>query len=78
MRKYRVHLFDGSYELLTDETHAITLDLDTAEGHAAAERALANRISALVRRAQATGEYARHPRLEVRDWLTGRKELDWC
>lgn len=77
MRKYRLHLFDGDYELLADETHSIAVDLDSPEGHAAAQAVLADRARALVAHAQAAGEYVTQPRLELRDWLTGRKELDW-
>lgn len=76
-RKYRLHLFDGGYELLADETHSIAVDLETAEGHAEAQAVLYARARALIERARDTGEYVNHPRLEVRDWLTGQKELDW-
>lgn len=54
MRKYRLHLYDGDYELLADETHAIAVDLESAEGYAAAERVLDVRGCALIARAQAT------------------------
>ena len=77
MRKYRLHLYDGGYELLADETHAVAVDLETPEGHAAAQVVLADRARALVARAVDAGEYVNHPRLELRDWLTGHKELDW-
>lgn len=77
MRKYRLHLFDGDYELLADETHSIAVDLDSPEGHAAAQTVLAGRGRALIERARDCGDYVTRPRLELHDWLTGRKELDW-
>lgn len=77
MRKYRLHLYDGDYELLGDETHSVAVDLETAEGHAAAQTVLSERARALVYRARTSGEQVDRPRLEIRDWLTGRKELDW-
>jgi len=77
MRKYRLRLYDGAYELLSDETHAIVVDLDSPAGFATAQATLGERASALIRRAQAVGEHVSAPRLEVCDWLTGTKELDW-
>jgi hypothetical protein len=77
MRKYRLHLYDGDYELLADETHSIAVDLDSPEGHAAAQTVLAGRARALIERARDRGDYVTRPRLELHDWLTGRKELDW-
>lgn len=77
LRKFRLHLYDGDYELLADETHSIAVDLDSPAGHAAAQPVLADRARALIARARSSREYVFQPRLEVRDWLTGQKELDW-
>lgn len=72
-QRYRLHIFDGVYEVLHDRTYLITLDLDRP-GY---EGTLDRQLQALTREAEAANEPMDRPRLEVRDAVTGVKVLDW-
>lgn len=61
--KYRLHIFDGDYEVLHKRTHVVTLDLDAPSS----EGALNQHLWALTRDARAANEPMDAPRLEVRD-----------
>lgn len=70
---YRVHVFDGQYEVLHKRTFTHRLDL---EGPGLNEH-LDRLLQALTRAALAENEPMGSPRLEVRDAHTGIKLLDW-
>lgn len=72
-RKYRLHIYDGEYEVLHDRLHLITLDLD---GHGV-ELVLAQQLQALTRAALAANEPMDAPRLVVVDVATGARVRDW-
>lgn len=72
IRTYQIRLYDGDYELLAGRQHLVVLDLDGPAWPAI----LAERLTVLMHHAQAGGEYARAPRLEV--WDGGRRVLDWA
>lgn len=71
--RYRLHVFDGAYEVLADRTYVLTLDLDAPGVDAILDR----HLQALTREALATNEPMTTPRLEVRDAATGVKVRDW-
>ncbi len=71
-RTYRLHIFDGQYEVLHKRIHTVDLDLDSP----AAEAILLSHLGRLTREAEAAGEYMGAPRLEVRDFQTGAKVRD--
>ena len=71
--RYRLHIFDGAYEVLHDRTYVTVLELDRP-GY---EGVLDRWLQALTREATAANEPISVPRLEVRDAVTGVKVLDW-
>lgn len=70
---YRLHIFDGQYEVLTDRRHVVILDL-SIPGY---ESTLNQQMQALTRQALAANEPMDSPRLEVRD-QAGTVVLDWA
>lgn len=73
-RRYRLRLYDGPYELLDGQVHAVVVDLSTVESQAV----LDDRLRALLVQAQAANEYARAPRLTLHDWATDMYVMDWA
>lgn len=71
--KYRLRVYDGQYEVLSDRTYSVVVDLDSPSASGILDRQLV----ALVREATAANEPMDVPRLEVCDWLTGVKVMDW-
>jgi hypothetical protein len=71
--RYRLHVFDGAYEVLANRTYVVTLDLDRP----AVDGILDRHLQSLTREATAANEPMDSPRLEVRDAATGVKLLDW-
>lgn len=71
--RYRLHIFDGEYEVLHKRVYVVTLDL-TRPGY---EGALDRHLQALTRAAIEANEPMSSPRLEVRDAETGAHVLDW-
>lgn len=71
---YRLHIFDGQYEVLHQRRYVLVLDL-SVPGYAAV---LGQQLQALTREALAANEPMDHPRLEVRDAVSGVKVLDWA
>lgn len=72
-RRYRLHIFDGQYEVLHRRTYQIELDLDGPGVGPMLDR----QLMALTAAARSANEPMDEPRLEVRDWATGVKVLDW-
>jgi predicted naringenin-chalcone synthase len=72
-RQYRLHVYDGEYEVLHDRQHVITLDMD---GHGV-DLVLAQQLQALTRAALAANETMDAPRLVVVDVATGERVRDW-
>ncbi|SCL42179.1 hypothetical protein GA0074692_6851 [Micromonospora pallida] len=72
-QRYRLHIFDGAYEVLHKRIFIVTLDL-TLPGY---EGILDRHLQALTRAALAAHEPMSAPRLEVRDAVTGALVLDW-
>lgn len=72
-RIYRVHVFDGQYEVLHKRTLTQQLDLEGPGVDGILDRLL----QALTRAAQADNEPMDAPRLEIRDARTGTTVLDW-
>ncbi|OKI52840.1 hypothetical protein [Micromonospora sp. CB01531] len=70
---YRLHVFDGQYEVLANRRYVVVLDL-SIPGYATT---LNQQLQALTRDALAANEPMDVPRLEVRDAATGTKVLDW-
>jgi hypothetical protein len=70
---YRLHIFDGQYEVLHDRRYVVVLDL-SVPGYAAI---LGQQLQTLTRAALDANEPMESPRLEVRDPATGVKVLDW-
>ncbi|MFF0721362.1 hypothetical protein [Micromonospora sp. NPDC003816] len=70
---YRLHIFDGQYEVLHDRRHVVILDL-SIPGYATI---LSQQLQTLTRAALDANEPMDSPRLEVRDAATGVKILDW-
>ncbi len=70
---YRVHIFDGQYEVLHKRVFTYQLDLEGPGVDGMLDRLL----QALTRAALAANEPMDHPRLEVRDAVSGVKVLDW-
>ncbi|MCT2280381.1 hypothetical protein [Micromonospora chalcea] len=70
---YRLHIFDGQYEVLAGRRHIVVLDL-SLPGY---ESILAQQLQALTRQAVAANEPMDSPRLEVRDAGSGAHVLDW-
>jgi hypothetical protein len=74
VRRYRLKIYDGNYEVLHKRTFSIDLDLDSPY----APSVLNERLVALTRQAeQVDNEYMGAPRLEVCDWVTGEVLLNW-
>ncbi|MFI6160409.1 hypothetical protein ACIA59_10715 [Micromonospora haikouensis] len=73
MTIYRVHVFDGQYEVLHKRVITYQLDLDGPGVDGMLDRLL----QALTRAAQAENEPMDNPRLEIRDARTGATALDW-
>ncbi|SBT63910.1 hypothetical protein GA0070622_0878 [Micromonospora sediminicola] len=71
-RVYRVHVFDGAYEVLHKRTLTYQLDLEGPGVDGVLDRLL----QALTRAALAENEPMGSPRLEIRD-ATGTTVLDW-
>ncbi|MFI6228860.1 hypothetical protein ACIBCR_16275 [Micromonospora echinospora] len=72
-QRYRLHIFDGAYEVLHDRKYIVTLDLDMP----GLDGILDRHLQGLTRAALAANEPMTCPRLEVRDAVTGVKVLDW-
>ena len=72
-RRYRLRIYDGQYEVLANRTYSVTVDLESPSTPGILDRQLV----ALTTDAQATNEPMDRPRLEVHDWTTGVKVLDW-
>ncbi|GAB3856500.1 hypothetical protein GCM10029963_52980 [Micromonospora andamanensis] len=72
-RIYRVHVFDGQYEVLHKRRFTYQLDLDGPGLDGILDRLL----QALTRAALADNEPMDCPRLEIRDAQTGTTVLDW-
>ncbi|GGM14435.1 hypothetical protein [Micromonospora yangpuensis] len=72
-RIYRVHVFDGQYEVLHDRTFTQQLDLEGPGVDGILDRLL----QALTRAALAENEPMDVPRLEIREAQSGAKVLDW-
>lgn len=70
---YRLHIFDGQYEVLANRRHVVILDL-SLPGYATI---LSQQLQALTRDALAANEPMDAPRLEVRDPGTGALVLNW-
>lgn len=70
---YRLHIFDGQYEVLHQRIHMVVLDL-SLPGYEAELRA---HLAGLTRQALAANEPMDCPRLEVRVAATGVTVLDW-
>ncbi|OKI47247.1 hypothetical protein [Micromonospora sp. CB01531] len=70
---YRLHIFDGQYEVLASRRYVVVLDL-SVPGYASI---LSQQLQALTRDARAANEPMDAPRLEVCDAATGTKVLDW-
>lgn len=73
VQPYRLHVYDGAYEVLSNRTYVVTLDL-TSPG---LDGQLDRQLQALTREAVAANEPMDVPRLEIRDIRTGAKVLDW-
>lgn len=71
--RYRLHIFDGQYEVLADRVHIVNLDLDGP----GVDGILDRHLQALTRAAIAVHEPMTAPRLEVRDVDTGARVRDW-
>jgi hypothetical protein len=73
VRRYRLHVFDGNYEVLRRRPIHIELDLDSP----AAASILDQRLMTLARAARVfENEPMDSPRLEVRDAESGEKVRD--
>ncbi|MCX5066883.1 hypothetical protein OOJ91_13610 [Micromonospora lupini] len=72
-QKFRLHIFDGQYEVLHHQTHELFLDLDVP-GY---ENTLDRHLWALTRDARAANEPMDSPRMEVRDAATGTVVRNW-
>ncbi len=72
VRRYRLKIFDGQYEVLHKWTFYLDADLDNAYTPAL----LNERLVALTRQAEAANEPMDNPRLEV--WAGDVKVLDWA
>ncbi|AYF30589.1 hypothetical protein CSH63_24725 [Micromonospora tulbaghiae] len=70
---YRVHVFDGAYEVLHKRTLTYQLDLEGPGVDGVLDRLL----QSLTRAALADNEPMDAPRLEIRDARTGATVLDW-
>ncbi|RGC68406.1 hypothetical protein C5N14_13550 [Micromonospora sp. MW-13] len=70
---YRVHVFDGQYEVLHKRVYTQHLDLEGPGVDGILDRLL----QALTRAALAENEPMDSPRLEIRDARTGTTVLDW-
>lgn len=70
---YRLHIYDGAYEVLHQRRYIVMLDLD-APGLAGI---LDRQLQALTHDAIAANEPMASPRLEVCDAVTDTKVLDW-
>ncbi|MCX4470431.1 hypothetical protein OOK41_31540 [Micromonospora sp. NBC_01655] len=73
MTIYRVHVFDGQYEVLHKRVITYQLDLEGPGVDGMLDRLL----QALTRAARAENEPMDSPRLEIRDTRTGTTVLDW-
>ncbi|MEK8108636.1 hypothetical protein NKG94_34370 [Micromonospora sp. M12] len=73
MTIYRLHIYDGDYEVLHKRTYTLNVDLDGP----GVDGLLDRQLQALTREARAANEPMDSPRLEVRDARTGAKMLDW-
>ncbi|MET7949201.1 hypothetical protein [Micromonospora sp. NPDC005324] len=62
-QQYRLHIFDGDYEVLHKRTHIAYLDLNLPNYESALDR----HLWALTRDARAANEPMDAPRMEVRD-----------
>lgn len=71
--RYRLHIFDGTYEVLHKRVYIVTVDLDGP----GADAYLTQQLQALTREAIAANEPMDSPRLEVRDAATGVLVRDW-
>ncbi|MEV4708887.1 hypothetical protein [Actinoplanes sp. NPDC049316] len=77
-QRYRLRIFDGNYEILTDRLFQVVLDLATPAGQLAADAALTPWWRAACRLARLRGEQADAVRLQVHEWGTGGpKVFDW-
>ncbi len=72
-RLYRIHVFDGQYEVLHKRRYIYQLDLDGPGVDGMLDRLL----QALTRAALAENEPMDSPRLEIRDAKSGTTVLDW-
>ncbi|WKU03768.1 hypothetical protein [Micromonospora sp. HUAS LYJ1] len=70
---YRLHIFDGQYEVLADRRHIVILDL-SLPGYGTI---LGQQLQALTRDALAANEPMDAPRLTVHDAGTDAYILDW-
>jgi hypothetical protein len=70
-RRYRLRIFDGTYEVLHQRAYYVTVDLSSAM----ADHILNRQLVALVQEARAANEPMDAPRLEV--WDDNVKVMDW-
>lgn len=72
-KPYRLHIYDGTYEVLHKRVYTLVIDLDGP----GVDGMLDRQLQALTREARAANEPMDSPRLEVCDARTGTKVLDW-
>ncbi|WP_431976198.1 hypothetical protein [Micromonospora haikouensis] len=73
LRRYRLRIYDGAYEVLHHRTYIIDVDLNSPTMGGVLDRQLA----ALTQAALDANEPMDRPRLEVVDPETGAVVLDW-
>lgn len=74
VRRYRLKIYDGNYEVMWKRDHWIDVDLSSPY----LPGVLNDKLVALTRLAETVhNEPMDNPRLEVCDWQTGQVVLDW-
>jgi hypothetical protein len=74
---YRIRLYDGDYEVLTDRKVMAVLDFTAGPGLRATEGQLDALVQSLAYAAGARGPHTLNYHLVVEDWDTREKKCNW-
>jgi hypothetical protein len=73
LQRYRLRIYDGTYEVLHQRLFTIDIDLDSP----ARDSQLSHKLAVLTSLAEASNESMNAPVLAVHDIKTDAKLLDW-
>lgn len=73
LKRYRLKIYDGTYEVLHKNRYHVDVDLDSAAANAILDRQLV----ALIELGRIANEPMDHPVMKICDYSTGQPIQDW-